>query len=74
MFREHTQEVISGGQDGMVLLWSPNVESQMSTAATGTTREKEEGGGDAWSDSDNDCTSGNEVIDRQQFVPPILRS
>eukprot|EP01084_Bolivina_argentea_P105271 188453_1 len=74
VFREHTQEVISGGQDGMVLLWSPNVESQMSTAATGTTREKEEGGGDAWSDSDNDCTSGNEVMDRQQFVPPILRS
>ncbi len=71
VFREHAQELISGGQDGMVLLWSPNVELQSSAATEGSTRDK--GGGDTWSDSEDDSTSGNEIMDRQPFVPPILR-
>ncbi len=54
----------------MVLLWSPTVLPQMSAATTGT---REKGGGDAWS-GDNEYTCESEAMDRQQFVPPILRS
>ncbi len=57
----------------MVLLWSPTVLPQMSAATTGT---REKVGGDAWSgdDGDNEYTCESEAMDRQQFVPPILRS
>ncbi len=72
MFLEHTNEVISGGQDGMVLLWSPNVhESHILMAATTGTREKD----NEWNDDNEECTGNSEAIvgQQQQFVPPILR-
>ncbi|KAF0692378.1 Aste57867_16555 [Aphanomyces stellatus] len=67
IYRPTTRELISGGEDGLIMLWSPPpVRVDPVEESSGGDEGKEGDEGDTWSDDEN-ATPGD------VFEPPILR-
>ncbi|OQS05071.1 DNA excision repair ERCC-8 [Thraustotheca clavata] len=67
IYRQSTRELISGGEDGLIAMWSPKTQPLFpSEETTETTNEPSATDGDDWSDEEEDAPN-------DRFIPPILQ-
>ncbi|KDO22725.1 hypothetical protein SPRG_12152 [Saprolegnia parasitica CBS 223.65] len=66
LYRASTRELVSGGEDGLIAVWSPP-ERTLFAPSTEIDEQAAAPNEDAWSDDDDDAAARSD-----RFVPPIL--